>query len=49
MSWTLFGAAVASAATITPTGNVFHVTGKNSIGSISGEGVKARTEITLFR
>jgi hypothetical protein len=47
LSWTLFGPAVASAAAIAPTGNLFHVTGKNSIRSISGEGVTAGTEITL--
>jgi hypothetical protein len=48
LSWTLFGAAVASAATITPTGNLFHVTGTTSITSVSGIGVTSGTEITLI-
>ncbi len=48
LSWTLFGAAVASAAGITPTGNLFHVTGKTRISSVSGEGITAGTEITLI-
>jgi hypothetical protein len=47
LSWTLFGTAVASAAAITPTGNLFHVTGKKSIASASGDGITAGTEITL--
>jgi hypothetical protein len=48
LSWTLFGTAVASAATITPTGNLFHVTGTTDITSISGIGVTSGTEITLI-
>jgi hypothetical protein len=42
------GAAVASAATITPTGNLFHVTGTTTITSVSGTGVQAGTEITII-
>ena len=47
LSWTRFDTAVASAAAIIPTGNLFHVTGKVSITSISGVGVTSGTEITL--
>jgi hypothetical protein len=42
------GAAVASAATITPTGNIFHVTGTTTITSVSGTGVQAGTRITII-
>jgi hypothetical protein len=42
------GAAVASAATITPTGNVFHVTGTAAITSISATNISAGTRITLI-
>jgi hypothetical protein len=42
------GAAVASAATITPTGNLFHVTGTTNITSVSGTGVTAGTKITII-
>jgi hypothetical protein len=42
------GAAVASAATITPTGNSFHVTGTTNITSVSGTGVTAGTTITII-
>ena len=42
------GAAVASAATITPTGNVFHVTGTTTITSVSGTGIPAGTCITMI-
>jgi hypothetical protein len=48
LSWTLFGAAVASGSIITPSGNLFHVTGTTRITSISGTGVTAGTEITLI-
>ncbi len=48
LSWTLKGAAVASAASITPTGNLFHLTGTTGITSISGTGVSAGTEITII-
>jgi hypothetical protein len=48
LSWTLFGAAVASGSIVTPDGNLFHVTGTTSIASISGSGVTAGTEITLI-
>jgi hypothetical protein len=47
LSWTLFGPAVTAAATITPTGNLFHVTGETSITSVSGVGIASGTEITL--
>jgi hypothetical protein len=42
------GAAVASAATITATGNLFHVTGTTNITSVSGTGVTAGTKITII-
>lgn len=42
------GAAVASAATITPTGNLFHVTGTTTITSVSGTGITAGTQITII-
>jgi hypothetical protein len=42
------GAAVASAATITPTGNSFHVTGTTNITSVSGTNVEAGTEIFII-
>lgn len=42
------GADVASAATITPTGNLFHVTGTTTITSVSGTGIIAGTEITII-
>jgi hypothetical protein len=42
------GAAVASAATITPTGNLFHVTGTTNITSVSGTNVIAGTKITII-
>jgi len=42
------GADVASAATITPTGNLFHVTGVTTITSVSGTGITAGTTITLI-
>lgn len=48
LSWTLSGTAVASAASITPTGNLFHVTGTSSITSVSGTGIAPGTEITLI-
>jgi hypothetical protein len=48
LSWTLFGTAVASGSIITPSGNLFHVTGTTSITSISGTAVTAGTEITLI-
>ncbi len=48
LSWTLSGTAVASAASITPTGNLFHVTGTSSITSVSGIGITPGTEITLI-
>lgn len=42
------GAAVASAGTISITGNVFHVTGTTNITSISGTNVNAGTEVILI-
>ncbi len=42
------GTDVASAATITPTGNVFHVTGTTTITSVSGTGITAGTTITII-
>lgn len=42
------GADVASAATITPTGNVFHVTGTTTITSVSATGLEAGTRITII-
>lgn len=42
------GADVASASTIAPTGNLFHVTGTTTITSISGSGITAGTEITII-
>jgi hypothetical protein len=48
LSWTLSGTAVASAASIVPTGNLFHVTGKAGITSVSAIGIDAGTEITLI-
>jgi hypothetical protein len=48
LSWTLLGTAIASGSIITPSGNLFHVTGTTSITSISGVGVTAGTEITLI-
>lgn len=42
------GAAVASAATITPTGNSFHVTGTTGISAISSTDIPAGTEITII-
>jgi hypothetical protein len=42
------GAAVASASTITPTGNLFHVTGTTGITAISTTGITAGTEITII-
>jgi hypothetical protein len=42
------GADVASAATIAPTGNLFHVTGTTNITSVSGTGIVAGTEITII-
>lgn len=42
------GGDVASAATITATGNLFHVTGTTTITSVSGTGVTAGTEITII-
>lgn len=44
----LNGAAVASAAAIVPTGNVFHVTGTTNITSITSTNVPAGTVITLI-
>jgi hypothetical protein len=45
---TSVGTAVASAATISPTGNVFHVTGSSSVTSINGIGVRAGATVTLI-
>jgi hypothetical protein len=42
------GADVASASTITPTGNLFHVTGTTNITSVSATGITAGTEITII-
>jgi hypothetical protein len=42
------GADVASAGTITPTGNLFHVTGNTTITGISTAGINAGTEITII-
>lgn len=42
------GSAVASAATITATGNVFHVTGTTTITSVSGTNINAGTVITII-
>lgn len=42
------GANVASASTITPTGNIFHVTGTTNIDAISTTGITAGTTITLI-
>ncbi|MEW6212886.1 MAG: hypothetical protein AB1631_31470 [Acidobacteriota bacterium] len=42
------GAAVASASSITPTGNVFHVTGTTTITSITSTGITAGTTITMI-
>lgn len=42
------GANVASAATITPTGNLFHVTGTTTITSVSGTNITAGTCITII-
>ena len=44
----LKGANVASASTITPTGNVFHVTGTTTINTIDTTGINAGTTITLI-
>lgn len=46
--WTKKGADVVSAATITPTGNLFHVTGTTNITSVSATGITAGTEITII-
>ncbi len=43
-----FGTTVASAAAITPTGNLFHVSGTTTITSVSGTGISAGTEITII-
>jgi hypothetical protein len=48
LSWTKFGTAVASSATVIPTGNLFHVTGNVGIRSVSGNGTAPGTEITLI-
>jgi hypothetical protein len=48
LSWALLGPAVMAAANITPSGNLFHVTGTASIMSVSGAGTTAGTEITLI-
>lgn len=42
------GADVASAATIVPTGNLFHVTGTTGITSISGTNIRAGTTIRMI-
>lgn len=42
------GAAVASAAAIVPTGNVFHVTGTTTITSITATDIKAGTILTII-
>lgn len=42
------GANVASAATITVSGKIFHVTGTTTITSVSATGVSAGTEITII-
>lgn len=42
------GGDVASAGTITPTGNLFHVTGTTNITSVSGTGIVAGTKITII-
>jgi len=42
------GSAVVSAGTITPTGNLFHVTGTTTITSISATGITAGTTITII-
>ncbi len=42
------GADVASASTITPTGNLFHVTGTTGITAISTTNITAGTEITII-
>lgn len=42
------GANVASAATITPTGNLFHVTGTTTITSVSGTNITAGTRLTII-
>lgn len=42
------GGNVASATTITPTGNVFHVTGTTTITGISTSGIDPGTEITII-
>lgn len=43
-----YGSSVASASTITVTGNIFHVTGTTTITSVSGTGVTAGTTITII-
>lgn len=48
LSFSYKGADVASAATITPTGNLFHVTGTTTITSVSSTGVNAGTRITMI-
>jgi hypothetical protein len=45
---TFKGADVASASTITPTGNLFHVTGTTNITSVSATGIIAGTRITII-
>jgi len=42
------GANVASAATISATGNLFHVTGTTNITSVSGTSIAAGTTITII-
>jgi hypothetical protein len=42
------GAAVASASSIAPTGNLFHVTGTTNITSIDATGILAGTRITII-
>lgn len=42
------GTDVASTATITATGNLFHVTGTTNITSVSGSGIAAGTRITII-
>lgn len=44
----IYGAAVASAAAIVPTGNVFHVTGTTNITSITSTGILAGARITII-
>ncbi len=43
-----YGAAVASAAAIVPSGNIFHVTGTTNITSITSTGIRAGTEIKII-